>query len=254
MNGRGTRTARSMRLVRISLALLLAGVASGCVTVAEHRKLERRVNELKADAGSMNPNSVADLRTELSALRQQLETVEGRLQVAEHEARTALGEAQSARREAAGGGYVPGPPGPPPTSGPPGASGPPPLEASAEVAAYREAYEAWRNDETELCIDRFGRFLQTHRSSVYADDSAYWLADCYYKQGDYRNAVLRYDDVVRTYPTSEKAAEALYRQGEALLRLNRGKAAQTAFERVLSEYPDSVSAGQAKRQLELLGG
>ena len=57
------------------------------------------------------------------------------------------------------------------------------------------------------------------------------------------------------YPTGNKAADALYRQGEALLRLGPGygKAAGKAFERVLREYPDSARAPEAKRQLGLLG-
>ena len=46
----------------------------------------------------------------------------------------------------------------------------------------------------------------------------YWIADCYFKQGNFSAAVLRFDDVARQYPTGDKAADALYRQGEALLR------------------------------------
>ena len=81
------------------------------------------------------------------------------------------------------------------------------------------------------------------------------MADCHFKQGDYKTAVLRFDDVVSRYPEGNKAADALYRQGEALLRLGPGygKAAGKAFERVLNEYPDSGRATQAKRQLDLLG-
>ena len=62
-------------------------------------------------------------------------------------------------------------------------------------------------------------------------------------------------DVAGRYPTSEKAPDALYRQGEALLRLGPryGKAARKAFERVINEYPNSERAEQARRQLELLG-
>jgi TolA-binding protein len=81
------------------------------------------------------------------------------------------------------------------------------------------------------------------------------MADCYFKQGDYQTAILRFDDVAGRYPTSDKAPEALYRQGEALLRLGPryGKAARKAFERVINEYPNSERAEQARRQLELLG-
>ena len=77
--------------------------------------------------------------------------------------------------------------------------------------------------------------MQTYPASGYADDAAYWMADCYFKQGDYKTAVLRFDDVVTKYPNGDKAADALYRQGEALLKLGPGygKAAGKAFERVL---------------------
>jgi TolA-binding protein len=81
------------------------------------------------------------------------------------------------------------------------------------------------------------------------------MADCYFKQGDYKTAILRFDDVVSRYPTGNKAADALYRQGEALLRLGPGytKAAGKAFQRVLREYPESDRAVEARRQLEILG-
>ncbi|MBW2448679.1 MAG: tol-pal system protein YbgF, partial [Deltaproteobacteria bacterium] len=127
--------------------------------------------------------------------------------------------------------------------------------APGEVEAYRSAYGAWRDGDSEICIDRFRNFLQTYPASDYGDDATYWMADCYFKQGDYKTAVLRYDDVVSRYPTGNKAADALYRQGEALLRLGPGygTAARKAFERVLAEYPGSGRATEAKRQLDLLG-
>ena len=81
------------------------------------------------------------------------------------------------------------------------------------------------------------------------------MGTCYFKNGDFKTAVLRFDDVVVRYPGGNKAADALYRQGDALLRLgpNYGKAASKAFERVRAEYPDSDRAADAQKQLDLLG-
>jgi TolA-binding protein len=81
------------------------------------------------------------------------------------------------------------------------------------------------------------------------------MADCYFKQGEYKTAILRFDDVAGRYPTSGKAPEALYRQGEALMRLGPGygTAARKAFERVINEYPNSTRAEEARRQLALIG-
>jgi tol-pal system protein YbgF len=148
---------------------------------------------------------------------------------------------------------IPGAPAPDPAPAPsaePGAAG-----GTGVIEAYRAAYAAWRNDDTQACIDQFRQFLQTKASSPFADDASFWMADCYFKQGDYKTAILRFDDVVSRYPTGNKAADALYRQGEALLRLGPGytKAAGKAFERVLREYPESDRAIEARRQLEILG-
>jgi len=233
-------------------AVLLAGAPalSGCVGLAEFRKLQYEVRQMKAGTGSSG--RIADVSAELDALREQIAQLEGRMEVNEHQAQQALEEAKAARMAAAQGGAgasLPGARPEDPTAGLPEGN------ASEEVRSYRAAYDAWRADQHQVCIDRFGQFLQSFPTSQYADDAAFWLADCYFKQGDLKTAILRFDDVANRYPKSEKASEALYRQGEALLKLgpNFGKAAEKAFERVVKEYPQSQRAQDAGQQLKLLG-
>lgn len=248
-------------------AALLAALGSlaGCVTPAEFEKLRVRVIRMERGgspgAGSLPADAaggehVADLRAEVDRLSREVEKLSGRLEVAEHQTEEALREARAARAQAAGGGAPPAPPSEGQAQEPAGA---PPGGAAAgvgseELAAYRSGYNAWSRGDAAACIDQFRSFLQTYPASTYADDAAYWMADCHFKNGDLRSAVLRFADVVERYPTGNKAADALYRQGEALLKLGPtyGKAARTAFERVVKEYPDSPRAGEAKKQLELL--
>ena len=238
---------------RPAVALAVLPLLAGCVTVAEHRKLEKRVMGVERGGASVGEDGerVADIGQQLEELREEVRRLEGRLDVAEHEASRALEEARAARADAArGGGAPPGATGAAAPEEPPREEG----SSSAEVTAYREAYSAWRAGDAQVCIDRFRNFLQTYASSAYADDAAYWMADCYFKHGDYKTAVLRFDDVVTRHPQSGKAPDALYRQGEALLRLgpNFSKAAGKAFERVVKEYPDSARAAEARKQLDLL--
>ena len=269
-----------------ALAMLLLG---GCVSISEYRKLERDVHTLQAkQGGTGGREQVADLGARMDSLQADLQRLEGRLEVVEHNTEDALNEARKARREAnepgASGQTQPpaGTPEPPPlgsTARPgtpqvaaavpapaPGPSGPAPAPAddgaskrgasAEEVQAYRAAFAAWQRNDTDACIDQFRQFLQAHPTSIYADDSAYWMADCYFKKGDYKTAVLRFDDVVARYPKGNKAADALYRHGESLVRLGPGysKAALRAFERVIEEYPESPRATEARKQIELLGG
>jgi len=245
---------------RGTAAIVLAlPLLTGCVTVAEFRKVQRDVIDLKrnqAQSGSAAPNErVAELAVRLDALEQQDEQLRGRLEVAEHRASEALREARAARQEVATGAVAPAAaaPGEGAELGSEGAAGGN-TSIAEELAAYKAARSLWSSSEWEACVDRLGEFLQTHPSSVYADDAAYWRADCYFQQGNYKKAILRFDDVVTRYPNGNKAADALYREGEALLRLGPAynTAARKAFERVLSEYPDSDRAAEAKQQLELL--
>jgi tol-pal system protein YbgF len=248
--------ARSTRRVAQAAALAALLAATGCVTHADHEKLRKRVSQLEhggvAEGGSRE--RVADLAAQIAKLEQRSAELQGRVEVTEHRVDSALEEARTARQataklEARIGARESGPTQPPDVAAGEEGVGP------AELQAYREAYAAWRGDEPGTCIDRFRNFLQTYPSSPYADDAAYWMADCYFKQGDFKTAVLRFDDVVNRYPTGNKAPDALYRQGEALLRMGPGygNAAGKAFERVLKEYPDSSRAAEAKRQLDLLG-
>jgi tol-pal system protein YbgF len=256
---------------------------SGCVTIAEHRKLER---EVRAVTRGGSGGRVADLGAQLAEIERRLGVLEGRLDEVQHDSTRALEEARKARQEAAGGGSIRAdqalaPPTTPDELDPevppdrgavrPGAGDTaavpserdpsdrePPPEGGAspeEVAEYRAAHAAWRAGDLDGCIDQFKSFLQTRPASVYADDAAYWMAECHFKQGDYKSAILRFDDVVTRYPEGDKSGDALYRQGEALLKLGPGysKAASKAFERVIEEYPSSPRAGEARRQLELLG-
>ena len=243
-----------IRWTAASVALAGLPWLAGCVTVAEYRKLEQRVLVLERGGGdtSSRGERVADLGQQIDELRDQVQRIDGRLDTTEHSAEQALQEARAARADSARNAAPPAaaPEAGAPAEGEPARSG----TSSAEVNAYRSAYNAWRAGQAQACIDQFRNFLQTYPSSAYADDAAYWMADCYFKHGDYKTAVLRFDDVVTRHPKSERAPDALYRQGEALLRLGPGfsKAAGKAFERVVREYPDSARAAEAKKQLDLL--
>jgi tol-pal system protein YbgF len=283
----------SRSLVALAFAVLIGAVQTGCVSVAEHRKLERDVLQMKRATGSGSGERVADLRAQIDGLERRLAKVEGRADEAQHDATRALEEAKLARRESSGAPAGPLPvdaqaastvpdaaPAEPTQTSPastpastattatsssvattPSAAVAPAgerAEAGAsvqEVSAYRDAHATYRGGEYDACIDRFRSFLQTYPASPYADDAAYWMAECHFKKGDYKSAVLRFDDVVARYPEGDKSADALYRQGEALLKLGPGyaKAASKAFERVVAEYPNSTRAAEAKKQLEVLG-
>jgi len=184
-----TKSRRGARRVSLVLLAGMLPLASGCVTVAEFRKLEREVTDIQrgAEGGAAGRNRVAELSAQIDDLRVEVQQLEGRLEVSEHGIEEAKREAATARAEAAQAAAAPQIAAPATPAGNPapgeGAGGAPIAEAG-EVEAYRQAYDAWRAGNSQVCVDQFRNFLQTYPASAYADDAAYWLADCYFKQGD----------------------------------------------------------------------
>ncbi len=252
-------------LAALGLGAALLGTAMGCATKGDLLALEERVANAERRS-TQTPNSskrIAEMSAEIDKLRREIDALRGQVEVAEKTAADAAADARLARSGAASAGAA----GAAAAGAAAATTGEATLDAgaappegddpaaSAEVVAYREALNAWRENDNDLCIDRFRKFLQNYPSSPYADDGAYWMADCHFKKGEYRQAVLRFNDVVRVYPNGNKAPDALYRQGESLLKLGPGfyDAAKTVFQQVLNDYPDSDRAKEARQQLEAIG-
>lgn len=248
----------------LMMAWVLALPSWGCVTVAEHRKLERRVMQQQGQGVTPARAQLADLAAEIDELRVEVRTLTGKLEETQQIALQGLETARKARREAAAA-AVGAPAAAGDSADTPGEDDAAAWDAAAavsqagedtalseELISYQAGIAAGRSQDYRGCIDRFRGFLQTYASSSRADDAAFWIADCHFRQGEFKNAVLRFDDVVRNYPTGNRAPDALYRQGESLLKLGPGfhEAAKRAFERVVKEYPNSARAAEAKKQLE----
>jgi len=244
---------------------LLAG--AGCVTQGDFLRLQEQVADYH-QSREKEPDPfarIAELSADVDGLGQQIAELQGQVELARKQASDALSEVQRIRTALARG----------ETPAVPGASAdagaPDPAEAAdgslaaakdesqpvrdAELAGYQAALDAWRTEDFDGCIDRFTVFLQNHPTSGYADDAAYWLADCTYKNSDFKRAVVRFNAVVSVYPDSPKAPDALYRQGESLLKLGPKfhEAARTVFKRVQKDYPSSERAVEAAQQLDRLG-
>ncbi len=266
--------------------LCLLMLSAGCVTQGDFLRLEEDVTAMKRTGrtGADPFARIAQLSSDIDVLRQEVRDLQGELELARKEAADALAEVRKTRTAVAqgslgrtAGGAAAADYGAGAGSSASGGSAGEMAAAGAgagvvldsgtpsagqaggspdqELSTYQKALDTWRTDNFKGCIDQFTGFLQVYPSSSYADDAAYWLADCTYSDKEYKRAVVRFNAVVNVYPDSPKAPDALYRQGESLLKLGPKfhEAARTVFKRVQKEYPDSPRAGEAKRQLDTIG-
>lgn len=257
---RGARVVGARGGLLTALAIGSALSVTGCVSQGDFLRLQERVAEYhQSERNEPDPFArIAQLSADVDALRQEVRDLKGELEVARKQATDAMQEVERTRAAlAAGSGESAALDGGEGS----GAGVIEPVDPVAEpgrdqeLARYQSALAAWKNDEYPACIERFTSFLQSWPNSSYADDAAYWLADCTYKNGEFKRAVVRFNAVVSVYPESPKAPDALYRQGESLLKLGPKfhEAARTVFKNVRKEYPDSERASEAAKQLERLG-
>jgi tol-pal system protein YbgF len=148
---------------------------------------------------------------------------------------------------------------PPPAQG--GFSASPPSQAAAAAAApprptgtdqqnYQAAFEMIQARRYQEAGRAFSEFMVAFPSSPLRDNAQYWLAETYYVQRQFQEALPQFQKVVDEYPQSAKVADALLKVGYCQDELNNDSAARTALQQVMRQFPDTTAARLASQRLE----
>jgi tol-pal system protein YbgF len=162
------------------------------------------------------------------------------------------------RGDAAEGSILHEPPAGPPTvrilrEGTPRTSREASSETSSEaVASYRKAYEALRAGKHDEAARGFEDFLRAYPGSDLADNSQYWLGECYYDRKDYTQAVREFRRVVERYPNGNKVPDALLKVGFSYLALGSAEAGRQTLTQLQRSYPRHEAAVLAEARLSEL--
>lgn len=100
--------------------------------------------------------------------------------------------------------------------------------------------------------DVFGGLVKSFPESPLADNALYWAGETYYSEKDFRKSADIFNEVAAKYPTGNKAPDALLKAGFSCMELKDMPGAGRAFERLMKEYPGSEAAIKAKKTIEKL--
>lgn len=114
---------------------------------------------------------------------------------------------------------------------------------------YMTAYEAYKNGKTVEAREKFIALLKDYPNNEYADNSRFWIAESFYKDGNYEDAILAYEEVLKKNPKSDKVPGALLKQGLAFYELKDEKTGKIILEKLIQTYPDSEQAATAKKKI-----
>jgi len=115
---------------------------------------------------------------------------------------------------------------------------------------YDRVMEEFKHKDYEAALAGFRFFLELHGQSSLAANAQYWVGECQYRLGRYKEALKSFYHVVSYYPLSPKLAASTLKIGQTYTRMKDHEKARMMYERVVEEYPESPEAELARKAIE----
>ena len=129
----------------------------------------------------------------------------------------------------------------------------PPAQSSASADQMYEASLAQlRRGSTSTARQGLREMLRTYPTSERAGDALYFIGQSFAAENP-DSAAVYYEQVVQKHPSSSRAASALYNLGLVAERRKETRKAREAYQRVVQKYPQSDEAALARDRLKALG-
>src|SRR4026207_2593855 len=119
---------------------------------------------------------------------------------------------------------------------------------------YDRVMEEFKHRDYEAALAGFRLFLELHGQNSLAANAQYWVGECQYRLGRYKEALKTFYHVVSYYPLSPKLAASTLKIGQTYTKLKDYEKARMMFDRVVDQYPDSPEAEGARKALEIEAG
>jgi len=122
-------------------------------------------------------------------------------------------------------------------------------DSAEAIGMYRKSYEALRAGKHDEAAQGFKEFLRAYPASDLADNSQYWLGECYYDRKDFGQAVREFRRVIERYPNGNKVPDALLKVGFSYLSLGSTEAGKQTLTQLQRSYPRHEAAVLAGARL-----
>lgn len=116
---------------------------------------------------------------------------------------------------------------------------------------YISALSDYQNANYEKAIQGFASLITSDYTNELADNSQYWLAECYYSQKNYKRAVIEFEKVF-TFPGTDKDDDAQLKLGHAYLSMDNRDKSIEEYQRLLDYFPGSEFLEVAQESIKQL--
>ena len=126
-----------------------------------------------------------------------------------------------------------------------------PYTSTSYKKQYIAALSHYQNGDYGPAIQGFSELALGSPNNPLADNSQYWLAECYYSQKNYKRAVIELEKVF-TFPGTDKNDDAQLKLGHAYLNMGNIDKAREEYLRLIDYFPGSEFYPKAKDALRQL--
>ncbi|MBF0620628.1 MAG: tol-pal system protein YbgF [Magnetococcales bacterium] len=134
-------------------------------------------------------------------------------------------------------------------------AGGPPVQIDSNKSpkeAYDDAMLLLQSGQYDKALAGFSYFLQANPDDELSDNAQYWLGEVHYVQGQFREALMAFNQVLVRWPVSDKVPGSLLKIGFSFIQLEDYDNARLSLERIVSDYPGSSAVTPAKQRLKTL--
>lgn len=121
--------------------------------------------------------------------------------------------------------------------------------ADSKTKAYDAAYQVFKDRKYREARERFEAFIREYPKTDLTDNAQFWIAESYYHEKDFENAILSYETLLKKYPESDKAGSGMLKQGSAFAEIGDAKTGKIILNKLIEKYPNSKDAETAKKKI-----
>jgi tol-pal system protein YbgF len=145
-----------------------------------------------------------------------------------------------------------------PNAGPAGAE---PAAAISQTASsigldpsrmYNTAMSDYSAGKFEAAVQGFQEFLKNFPTSARAATAQQYIGESEFLQNRFEQAIAAYTLVIQNYPKTEQAAWSYYKRGVSQTRLGQTAAARASFEAAVKQFPEIEPGILSLNQLQAL--
>ncbi len=125
-------------------------------------------------------------------------------------------------------------------------------EKTGEHYLYSKILETYRSRNVAQIERTLELLLKTYPESVFADNAIYMSGLLAFESGDYKAALKKFDLLLKDYPRSNKAVAALFAKASIEKRSGHAPQAKHDFLQLRDLYPGSPEAARVAVELKLL--